>query len=159
MTHSKLDRMTDEDLCALVGRESGAENFLFLRHIEPITRFLMGRYGGIEHEAVAAEALMDALDYVGRRGVTKSFCALLRRVADQRGWKAKQRAALRWRQETPLDEARDGVATGDLEWDVLEEAVLAQALQGLTPWERTALLLRYVGGWARLRSPSAVAEA
>ena len=66
MTHPKLDRMTDENLCALVGRDPGAEDCLFLRHIEPVTRFLMGRYGGIEHEAVAAEALLDALDYVNR---------------------------------------------------------------------------------------------
>lgn len=146
MTHPKLDRMTDENLCALVGREPGAEDCLFLRHIEPVTRFLMGRYGGIEHEAVAAESLLDALEYVGRRGVTKSFHALLRRVADQRGWKAKQRASARWRQETPLEEAREGAASGDLERSVLEEAVLAQALQRLTLWERTALLLRYVEG-------------
>jgi len=147
MTPSKRDRMTDENLCALVGREPGVKDSLFLRHIEPVTRFLMGRYAGIEHEAVAAEALLDALDYVGRKGVTKSFRALLRRVADQRGWKAKQRAALRWQHETPLEEVREGAAaSGGLERNVLEETVLAQALQGLTPWERTALLLRYGEG-------------
>jgi RNA polymerase sigma factor (sigma-70 family) len=147
MTHFNLDRMTDENLCALVGREPGAEDFLFLRHIEPVTRFLMGRYQGIEHEAVAAEVLLDALEYVGRHGVTKSFRALLRRVANQYGWKAKQRADARGQYETPWDEAREsGRAADDLERRVLEEVTLAQALQELTAAERAFLLLRYVDG-------------
>lgn len=148
MTHSNLARMSDEGLCALVGEDSNAEEYLFLRHIEPVTRFLMHQFQGIEHEAVAAEALLDALDYVGRHGVTKSFRALLRRVATQYGWKAKQKVATRRQYETPFDEAlANGPAVGNLEKSVLEEAALAQALQGLTHSERDFLLLRYVDGW------------
>lgn len=138
--------MSDERLCERLSADPAAEDCLFLRHIEPVTRFLMQHFQGIEHEAIAAEVLTDALGYVGRHGVTKSFRALLWRVARQYGWKAKQRTLTHWQQTVSWDDLEDRAASDDFAAGVHEEIVLARALQGLTTWERSGLLLRYVDG-------------
>jgi hypothetical protein len=70
MIQAKLRELSDESLCERTGRDDAAQEALFLRHIEPVTHFLMRRFSGIEHEAIAAEALTDALSYVGRHGRT-----------------------------------------------------------------------------------------
>ena len=147
MTRSQLTQMTDEKLCERVGADPKAEDYLFLRHIEPVTRFLTQHFQGIEHEAVAAEVLADALSYVGRHGLKKSFRALLRHVALQYGWKARRRSQALCQKTTAWGaDLEVSIAAGDFAARVQDEAVLAQALQCLTDWERLSLLLRYVDG-------------
>lgn len=80
MMQPKMERMSDEHLCELAGEDSDAQNCLFERHIDSVTRFLMRNYQGIEHEAVAAEKRPHCICATGgsggcTNGIGRTACA------------------------------------------------------------------------------------
>ena len=138
---------SDETLAAQSAQDVRARERLFQRHVGPVTHYLMQQFTGIEFEAVASEAVLTTLDYVGRHRLKKSFVAVLYRVAMQQAWKARQQTILRGRHEVAFVECPEQTARlrqADPEERVLADITLATALNRLTPQERETLLLRYV---------------